>query len=139
MDPSRAKTEILLAIICGASNLGGVNDLIYVPPSCRAAEKHLSFAFKMGLPALARKEFVCAWCSLSFLYPGLHPDGFASRGSGWPKHFKPFAAEAWRRFESGELTNNELYCYQACKARIRMERDEVMRTTPWLLTDHFAA
>lgn len=112
---------------------------IYIPPSCRAAEKHLGFAFKRGLHAMTKKEFVRGWCSLSFLYPGLHPDGFASRGSGWPKHFKPFAAEAWRRFEAGELTDNELYCYQACKARIGMERKEVLRITPWLLSDHFAA
>lgn len=115
-----------------------MKDTIYIPPSCRAAEKHLGFAFKKGLPALTKKEFVRGWCSLSFLYPGLHPDGFASRGSGWPKHFKPFAAEAWLRFEAGELTDNELYCYQAAKARIGVERDEVMHTTPWLITDHFA-
>ena len=121
------------------SSEGDMKSYIYIPPSCRAAERHLSFAFKRGLGALTKREFICGWCSLSFLYPGLHPDGFASRGSGWPKHFKSFAAEAWRRFESGELTDNELYCYQACKARIVRERAEIMRTTPWLLTDHFAA
>jgi hypothetical protein len=111
---------------------------IYIPPSRRAAEKHLGFSFKKGFPTLTKEEFVRGWCSLSFLYSGLHPDGFASHGSGWPNHFKPFAAEAWRRFDAGDLTDNELYCYQACKARISIERAEVMRTTPWLLTDHFA-
>jgi hypothetical protein len=116
-----------------------VKSAIYIPPSCRAAEKHLAFAFKNGLRALTRKEFVRGWCSLSFLYPGLHPDGFASRGSGWPKHFKPFAAEAWRRFEAGELTDNELYCYQAAKARMIMERSAVASETPWFSSDHFAA
>lgn len=112
---------------------------VYVPPSCRAAEKHLAFAFKKGLPSLTKQEFVRGWCSLSFLYPGLHPDGFASRGSGWPKHFKPFAAEAWRRFEAGELTDNELYCYQAAKARIGAEREAVRLKEPWRFGDHFAA
>jgi len=29
-----------------------------------------------------------------------------------------FAAEAWRRYEAGQLTDNELYCYQATKARL---------------------
>lgn len=116
-----------------------MKDFIYIPPSCQTAEKHLGLVFKKGLQAVTKKEFVRGWCSLSFLYPGLHPDGFASRGSGWPKHFKPVAAEAWRRFESGELTDNELYCYQAAKARIGSERAEIMRSTPWLLTDHFAA
>ena len=78
------------------------------------------------------------WCSLSFLYPGLHPDGFGSRGSGWPKHFKPFAAEAWRRFEIGELSDNELYCYQASKARTSLERETLKQKEPWLFDDHFA-
>ena len=116
-----------------------MKDFIYIPRSCRSAEKHLGFAFKKGLPSLTKKEFVRGWCSLSFLYPGLHPDGFASGGSGWPKHFKPFAAEAWRRFEAGELTDNELYCYQAAKARISAERDAVKLKEPWRFGDHFAA
>jgi hypothetical protein len=70
--------------------------------------------------------------------PRLHPDGYEATGSGWPKHFKPFAAKAWRRFEIGELTDNELYCYQACKARIGLVREEVKQKTPWVLSDHFA-
>ena len=36
-----------------------------------------------------------------------------------------FAAEAWRRADAGELTDNELYSYQAGKARIRREREEM--------------
>ena len=116
-----------------------MNSFVYIPSSCRAAEKHLGFALKKGLRSLTKSEFVRGWCSLSFLYPGLHADGYASRGSGWPKNFKPFAAEAWRRFGAGELTDNELYCYQASHARIAAERDEVKRKKPWLLSDHFAA
>ena len=115
-----------------------MKDFVYIPPSCGAAEKHLSHAFKNGLHSLSKKEFIRGWCSLSFLYPGLHPDGFTSRGSGWPKHFKPFAKEAWRRFESGELTDNELYCYQASKARINLERKTLRQKRPWLFSDHFA-
>jgi hypothetical protein len=65
--------------------------------------------------------------------------GFASRGSGWPKRFKPLAAEAWRRYEAGEISDREFYCYRAAKARIGKERAQIMRTTPWELTDHFAA
>jgi hypothetical protein len=40
---------------------------------------------------------------------GLHPDGFEDSASGWPRVLKPFAAEAWRRFEAGEITEVELY------------------------------
>jgi hypothetical protein len=131
--------KILLAKPDSPGSLDTMKSDIYIPPSCRTAEKHLAFAFKKGLPALTKKEFVRGWCSLSFLYPGLHPDGFASRGSGWPGHFKPFAAEAWRRFKAGELTGNELHCYQAAKARITMERGMMPGPAAWLSSDHFAA
>jgi len=53
------------------------------------------------------------------LFPGLHPDGFEEADSGWPRVLRRVAAEAWRRAEAGELSDDELYCYQACKARIR--------------------
>ena len=56
------------------------------------------------------------------LHPGLHPDGYDSADSGWPRVLRRFAAEAWRRADAGELTDNELYCYQACKTRLRRER-----------------
>ena len=131
--------EFILATPNSLASLEAMKAANYIPPSLREAEKHLSFARKRVLQTLTKEEFVRSWCSLSFLYPGLHPDGFASRGSEWPRHLKPFAAEAWRRFEAGELTDNEFYCYQACKARIGLARSEALRTTPWLLTDNFTA
>jgi len=115
---------------------------IYVPPSCRTAEKHLSTAFKRELRTLTKIEFLRAWCSLSYLNPGLHPDGYQCRGSGWPKAFKAIAAEAWRRFECGELTDNELYPYQAGKARVLRHRGIMAieaSKKPWFFTDHFSA
>lgn len=98
---------------------------------------HLNSALRKGPDELTKTEFVRGWGSLTFLYPGLHPDGFASHGSGWPKRFKPLAAEAWQRFEAGELTDNELYCYQAAKARVGKVRDEVQRTL--LMADYVPA
>ena len=115
---------------------------IYVPPSCRTAEKHLAFAFKREFRTLTKKEFLRGWSSLLYLYPGLHPDGFASRGSGWPRQFKPFAAEAWRRLSAGELDDNELYSYQSAKRRLIKEVGPVVLESlkkPWLFNDHFAA
>jgi hypothetical protein len=115
---------------------------IYVPPSVRTAERHLCIASTHSLKTLSKSEFLRAWCSLIFLYPGLHPDGYNCRGSGWPKALKAFAAEAWRRFQSGEITDNELYCYQACKARVLKERGIMAieaSKKPWFFTDHFSA
>ena len=48
-----------------------------------------------------------------------------SADSGWPRVLRRFAAEAWRRADTGELTDNELYCYQPCKARLRRARETV--------------
>ena len=52
---------------------------------------------------------------------------------------RSFNAEAWRRADVGELTDNELYCHQASKTRLRREREEMARVAPWWLSDHFAA
>ena len=80
-----------------------------------------------------------AWCAIAYLYPGLHPDGYEAADSGWPRGLRRFAAEAWRRAGAGELTDNELYCYQACKTRLRREREENARVAPWLWNEHSAA
>jgi hypothetical protein len=115
---------------------------IYIPPSCKTADKHLELALNRHPKALTKTQFVRAWCSLAYLYPGLHPEGFRSEDSGWPKKLKPLAAEAWRRARAGQINDNQLFCYQACKARLI---DEVgilqleSNRKPWFFTDHFSA
>ena len=88
-------------------------------------ERHLRIALPDSLERLPKPTFVRAWCAIAYLYPGLHPDGYESDDSGWPRVLRRFAAEAWRRADAGELTDNELYCYQPCKARLRREREEM--------------
>jgi len=112
---------------------------IYIPRSLRAAARNLRLALREPVEKLPAREFIRAWCSVSYLYPGLHPDGYEDADSGWPRVLRRLAAEAWRRADAGELSDSELYCYQACKARIRRERAEVERVAPWLFRDHFAA
>jgi len=58
---------------------------------------------------LSHHQFVRVWSALAYLFPGLHPDGHADADSGWPRVLKPFAAEAWRRADAGELADEELY------------------------------
>jgi len=112
---------------------------IYIPHSLRAAGRNLRLAFHGPIKKLSTKKFIRAWCSISYLYPGLHPDGYEDAESGWPRKLRRFAAEAWCRAEAGKLSDNELYCYQASKARIHRERAKVERVAPWLFRDHFAA
>jgi hypothetical protein len=71
-------------------------------------------------------------------YHGLDADGYEDPDSGRPRMLRRVAAEAWRRADAGELADNELYCYQACKARIQRERAELERRQPWWFRDHFA-
>lgn len=88
-------------------------------------------------------EFKRGWFSIGFLYPGLHPDSALDHGkqisheaedipqidvpdsrliapfyieSGWPVVLTPVAKEAWRRFESQELKEDEFYCSSAVMA-----------------------
>lgn len=88
-------------------------------------------------------DFRRGWYSVGFLYPGLHPDGALEHGtetsnevanhaeirnieprliapyyveSGWPVVLAPVAKEAWRRFEAGELKDDEFYCSEAVVA-----------------------
>jgi len=43
------------------------------------------------------------------LFPGLHSDDIAEPNNGLPRGLTRFIAEAWRRFDSDELTEHELY------------------------------
>ena len=94
-----------------------MNDMIYIPPSPRAAEKHLNAALAADLENLSKSDFMKAYCSLAYLNPGFHPDGM----DDWdgPKDILKIGREAWRRTEAGELSENELYPYQATKARFK--------------------
>ncbi|HWN95304.1 MAG TPA: hypothetical protein VNT99_09750 [Methylomirabilota bacterium] len=66
-----------------------------------------------SLERLPKPTFVRAWCAIAYLHPGLHPDGYESADSGWPRVLRRFAAEAWRRTDAGELSDEELYCSEA--------------------------
>jgi DNA (cytosine-5)-methyltransferase 1 len=108
-------------------------------------------------------EFKRGWYAVGFLYPGLHPDSALDHGdevsdvaqdileirqieprllapnyveSGWPVILAPVAAEAWRRYEAGELEGGELYCSEAVIAglcfrnpalaeSVRIERERI--------------
>lgn len=81
----------------------------YVPASPKAAAAHFRTLFAGPASRLPRSDFVRAWCSLDYLFPGLHPDGFEDPHSGWPRVLRPVAAEAWRRAGENEMTEDELY------------------------------
>ena len=81
----------------------------YIPDSNRAAAAQLRIALAQPLETLPKPDFIRAWSSVAYLFPGMHPDGFEDADSGWPRVLRRFAAEAWRRAEAGELEDAELY------------------------------
>jgi hypothetical protein len=57
-------------------------------------------------------------------------DGYEDADSGWPRVLKEFAAEAWRRAEAGEITEEEFYPSDAqwCGLYDRMQTHEPEET-----------
>src|SRR2546423_1517597 len=86
---------------CGR-NLGHMPH-IYVPNSMKEAGAQVRNALAKPINTLSKDEFVRAWSSLAYLFPGLHPDGFDDTESGWPRIPKRFATEAWRRANDDEI------------------------------------
>ncbi|HWQ90043.1 MAG TPA: hypothetical protein VN673_00110 [Clostridia bacterium] len=86
------------------------------------AEKHLRAALRGAVRRMPKRDFLRAYCSLAYLYPGFHPDCI----DDWdgPTDILRLAREAWRRAAASQLTDNELYPYQATKAAIARGRDE---------------
>ena len=78
--------------------------------------------------SLGKEAFLDAWKAVAFLNPGLHPDEFENPDDGWPEELKPLAEEAFRRFEIGEFSDGELYCYKDAMKGIKARS---MSSTDW--------
>jgi len=88
----------------------------YIPASRTIAEIEIAAALEKPLEKLSKREFLKAYCSVAYLYPGFHPDDWEA----WtgPARIKALLAEAWRRADKGEFKDGELYPYPATKAAI---------------------
>jgi len=91
------------------------------------------------LRACEKEVFLHGWFALFYLFPGLHPDNALDHGdptslwsqyqlplpgledfaanrfarSGWPVALELLGHEAWRRYEGGQLKEDEFYCAEA--------------------------
>ena len=86
-----------------------MENYLYVPNSMRSAGRQIKAALGVPLSKMGKADFLRAWCSVAYLFPGLHPDGFDDAESGWTPVLRRFAAEAWRRADGGEIEAAELY------------------------------
>lgn len=82
---------------------------VFIPKSLRSAGRELRVALRKPIEKLTHRQFVRAWCSIAYLFPGLHPDDYDAVDSGWSRILKRFAKEAWRRADKRELVDQELY------------------------------
>lgn len=86
-----------------------------IPSSLVEATTRFAKAEKIdSLQFLSKDDFLLIWSALAYSHPGLHPDGYDSLESGWPKHLKRYAVEAWRRYGAEEFADENLY---ACDAQ----------------------
>lgn len=114
----------------------------YIPRSQHEAAIRLQEIARLDryrLRKCQKDTFLQGWYAIFFLFPGLHPDNALDHGdltsvpskadnslpglqqfagriferSGWPVALELLGHEAWRRFESGEITEEELYCAEA--------------------------
>jgi DNA (cytosine-5)-methyltransferase 1 len=113
-----------------------------IPPSQAEASVRLQAIARLDrrqLRACEKPIFLRGWFALFYLFPGLHPDNALDHGdpaalwstdqfalpglqdfathrfarSGWPVALELLGREAWRRYASYELEDNEFYCADA--------------------------
>ena len=116
-----------------------------VPSSAEEAAARLQEVASLDrrqLRACEKTLFLRGWFALFYIFPGLHPDNaldhgdpgalwspedlplpgldeFATRRfarSGWPVALELLGREAWRRYDSRELSQDEFYCTTAQRA-----------------------
>ncbi|MCE9609558.1 MAG: DNA cytosine methyltransferase [Chthoniobacter sp.] len=97
--------------------------------------------------AFDNAAFRRGWHALLFAFPELHPDNAFPKAhgsarfdaepplaeahewrerferSGWPVALVPIGAEAWRRYEVGELSERSFYCVGAQRAGLNLRRN----------------
>lgn len=92
-----------------------------IPSSHKDAQTRLRALLETSDPASASDEdFLNGWWALFWLHPGLHPDDFEV----WPDEYQtcvPWAAEAFRRFSVGQITDSQCYPAEASHRRIWIE------------------
>lgn len=84
-------------------------EMPYVPETTAEAIAELESAARVPLASLSRDEFLRAWNSIAYLHAGLHPDHYDDPEGGWTDDLRAFAVEAWRRVESGDISQDEVY------------------------------
>jgi DNA (cytosine-5)-methyltransferase 1 len=121
-----------------------------IPASRDEAAKNLQALAgldRRGLRSCDTETFLRGWFAMFYLFKGLHPDNARDHGdedehwpeasevlpnleprrqrvftrSGWPVALDLIGREGWRRYEAGELTDEEFYCSDAQRCGLQSE------------------
>ena len=82
-----------------------------------------------AMAELGKQDLLLAWWSFCWLEAALHPDDTAVRPEEVAEAL-PLAAEAFRRYEAGEIEDGEYYPAEAVRHRILHERARARRFPP---------
>lgn len=93
-----------------------------LPASQKEASTQLRIVLRNRhrLAELSTSEFCAGYQAIFFLAPGLHPDEADHHEGGWPVGWRSIAEEAFRRAGEGNLTDEQLYPYEASQAGIKL-------------------
>ena len=122
-----------------------------IPSDMNEARDRLEVLMRLPereLHQLPVADFIRGWHALLWLFPGLHPDNALDHGrerldwpeatrvlptlppgdrqyfprSGWPCSLVLIGKEAWRRFDAGEIAEDDFYCAEVQHARLAAAR-----------------
>ena len=91
---------------------------LFYPESVERAEIICRDVDEYELGKLSTTDFMRVWCSVVYLNPGLHTDNFHDPEYNCVTYVHSVLAEAWRRSDAGELTEEELYPASIIHARL---------------------
>lgn len=89
---------------------------LFLPQSDEIAMNCVKKALQEPLGGLSKVDFMKAYCSMVFLYPGFHPDSM----DDWdgPREILGLGREALRRAKRGEIDDSEFYPYEIVVSRL---------------------
>jgi len=126
---------------------------VFIPKNQCEATRRLTAVSRLPekeLSALSDEEFLKNWHAFIWLFPGLHPDNALDHGketeawsdarkhfpgipkeehqyhsrSGWPVPFVALGNDAWRRYETGKIEDNNFYCVEVQHASMLSQMHE---------------
>lgn len=91
-----------------------------IPANKAEAEARLAAATTESLSELPKESFLAAWWALFWLNPGNSPEYHDE----WEdQNHAKLAVEAYRRYNAGELTDEEMFPCEVCHARILSDKE----------------